>query len=144
MKQLYDLVYGQAEDLQDFGSVRTKRQTSSINCTALEIQLLQAQNEIKSNQAKIKNATITMQTIKAQLDIYQARVTANVEGPDLKRALALLPTYQRLYNSTVITINTLNQRLIDFQTQEAKTKNDIDTYCKPPLSLDPCGELAKF
>jgi hypothetical protein len=123
---------------------RSKRQTTSVNCTALQIQIAQTTNNISTTQILIQNTTITLNSIKLQVIKFELRV-ATSNGTALKSAQNLLGIYLKLQNSTTDTLNGLNKQLIDSQIKLAQFQNDYNTFCVGTTTTvapaSPCGKI---
>lgn len=120
---------------------RRKRQTTSINCTALRIELTTIQSDIATTQIKITNSTITLSGLTNQVKKYEDKVSTST-GSTQKTMQNLLAIYQKLFTATNSALETLKKNLVILQASEAKTKYDIENFC---VALDPtkypCGNF---
>jgi hypothetical protein len=119
--------------------IRRKRQATSINCTALPIQLAIIQQNISTTQIRITNTTITLNSVNKQYEIYKVRVaTANSTSN-----WNLFNVYVKLLSGTNSTLENAKKQLASAQATENQIKNDIAIYCTGtgrPAITSPCGK----
>lgn len=114
---------------------RRKRQATSVNCTALETQLQQTKANIIQTEVRIRNATITYNTVINQLAIYGKKINVTSPKPS---DVNLHNIYKKLLNSTTNTLTNLRNQQTTNEAEVTRIQNEINTYCK--LS---CGEYIK-
>jgi hypothetical protein len=123
---------------------RQKRQATSSNCTALQIQLANAQNQISLLENKIQNDTILLNTLVNQTIIYQAKVN-NSTGNSKKINENLLTVYSRLVLSTNSSLEKTKIDLANWKAIKTQLQNQIQIYCLQstttarPFVKSPCG-----
>lgn len=122
---------------------RSKRETTSTNCTEILNRISEVEDNISLTQIRIQNSTVTLNTLNNQVATYEARVESST-GSTLITNQNLLNIYRRLQAATVNTIANLNNQLTALQDELEQLQADYDTYCVfttttlPPVY--PCGK----
>lgn len=118
----------QSMTIPQFNIIREKRQVSSTNCSALNIQLVKLNAQILEIQQKITTNTELLESFNQKIINFQIEV--NTKTGIIKTLYEkLLKTYTSLSNSLKVNLNQLKEQLRTLQVQENLIKSKIQTYC---------------